>query len=208
MKKYILISLIVVLSFSTAQAQNERYDFKIGVHGGLNLASASGDFYKDFKSRFGFYGGIVAEMPINILYGEHFALQGEVNYSSQGFKIEENNNNLPQVEYQLDYIQVPILFKAYFIDEFNLYVGPQFGYKFNETLDIKPVSTDPGNTDEEVPLNLNETNDIEIGAVVGAEYVFDSGFLIQGRYNFGFSKTLDDTGIHNAVYQFGVGFMF
>ena len=48
-------------------------------------------------------------------------LQGDVLYSQQGAEFD-----LGKVD--LDYVNVPIVFKYYLVKRLNLHVGPQFGF--------------------------------------------------------------------------------
>ena len=205
MKKVILSSLLGLFAIIGAKAQADSDLVQIGVKGGVNFANLTGDDIGDTKTRTSFNAGFVAEIP----FSERFSIQPEVLYSGQGFDIkqsEQNNflDNDQNVEYQLDYIQVPLLAKIYLVKGLNVQAGPQIGFKINEEIDAQP-NDDAGDIDLE---DISETEDIDISLAAGVEYKFDSGFFIQGRYNYGFTELIKDYDIHNSVYQVGVGFMF
>ena len=205
MKKVILSSLLGLFAIIGAKAQADSDLVQIGVKGGVNFATVSGDDFDSPDSRTSFNAGFVAEIP----FSERFSIQPEVLYSGQGFDIkqsEQNNflDNDQNVEYQLDYIQVPLLAKIYLVKGLNVQAGPQIGFKINEEIDAQP-NDDAGDIDLE---DISETEDIDISLAAGVEYKFDSGFFIQGRYNYGFTELIKDYDIHNSVYQVGVGFMF
>ena len=208
MKKLMFTAALAVLGFGSANAQADSDLVQVGVKGGINIASLSGDDIGDTKSRTSFNAGFVAELPIT----ERFSIQPEVLYSGQGFDIEEiDQDNLidtdDNIEAQLDYIQIPLLAKIYLIEGLNVQAGPQIGFLINEEIDYEPTSDDGD-------INTDLGEDIDFSLAAGAEYKFDSGFFIQARYNYGFtnvfkeSELFGDPDIRNSVFQAGIGFMF
>ena len=201
MKKLFLIASFMVLGGAAAQAQDA---FHFGAKGGVNFANIAGDDAADQESRTSFYAGLVAELPIS----EMFSIQPEVIYSAQGSTIaaidEDNTFDVDDnVEYQLDYVSVPVLAKIYLVDGLSVQAGPTFNFKVNEEIDYQPTQ-DGGDIDNPYP----GAQDFEFGGAAGLEYKFNNGFFIQGRYTYGFSETFEDLDIHNSVWQAGVGFMF
>ncbi len=182
-------------------AQDAESKFQLGARGGVNFSTITGDGFEDPKSRTSFYAGLVAETFI----AEKFALQGEVFYSGQGFDIEEISFAgiplTPEAEFQIDYIQVPLLAKIYLIEGLNIHAGPQFGFKINEEVDIDPTG-DGGDFD------TNRIKDFDFQLAAGAEFKLTSGFFIQARYTYGFSEIIEGTDVRNSVFSAGVGFMF
>lgn len=81
----------------------------------------------------------------------------------------------------------------------------------NEEFDSKPNS-DGG----DVTINREDSavKNFDTGVAFGAEYKFDSGFFVSGRYTQGLTKIfkddsfLKDADVKNSVWQFGVGFAF
>lgn len=213
MKKLVLTVAIAATSIFAANAQADSDLVQLGVKGGVNFANLTGDDIGDTESRTSFHAGFVAEVP----YSERFSMQGEVMYSGQGFDINNSGqdnflDNDDNVEYQLDYIQVPIMAKYYVVEGLSVLAGPQIGFKINEEIDYQPNS-DAGDINIE-DTSLPEAEDIEFSVVGGLEYKFDNGFFVQGRYIYGVSKLLKesdlmgDPSVHNSVIQAGVGFMF
>lgn len=198
--------LTVVLTVGAIVSSNAQSDSKlvqIGAKGGVNFATVAGDGFDSPDSRTSFNAGLVAEVP----YSERFSLQAEVFYSGQGFEVEDINLgdlniDTNKVEYQLDYIQVPLLAKFYLIEGLNIYAGPQIGFKVNEKIDYE--SGDVAVDDTMFP----EAQDFDFSGTVGAGYKFDNGFFIDARYNYGFSDLVKDRSSHNSVVQAGVGLMF
>lgn len=212
MKKLILITGIFIFSTTLLHAQADSKAIQLGVKGGVNSTKITGDDIDDVKSRTSFNVGLLAEIPIT----ERFSLQPEVMYSGQGFDVKEiDQDNIfdtnENIEYQLDYIQVPVLLKAYLVKGLSIEAGPQFGFKIHEELDFQP-----NNDGGDIEINEDESNvkDFDTGLVLGAAYKFDNGFFVNGRYNMGLTNIFEDNTIFenvdakNAVWQFGVGFMF
>ncbi|RXG30751.1 Outer membrane protein beta-barrel domain-containing protein [Leeuwenhoekiella marinoflava DSM 3653] len=200
MKKLILIASFIALGTTAAKAQDT---FHFGVKGGVNFANIAGDDSRDQDSRTSFYAGLVAELPIS----EMFSIQPEVIYSAQGSTIATiDQDNVFDVddntEYQLDYIQVPLMAKIYLADGLSLQAGPSFNFLVNEEIDYQPTSSSG-----EIDI-VDGANDFEFGTAAGLEYQFDNGLFIQGRYTRGFTKIYDNVSAYNYAIQAGVGFVF
>ena len=212
MKKLILCAVALISGLTIAQAQSDSKAVQLGVKGGLNSSTISGDDIGELKSRTSFNAGLVAEIPIS----ERVSFQPEVFYSGQGFDIQENDqDNIfdtdDNVEYQLDYIQVPLLLKVYLVEGLSVEAGPQFGFKIHEEIDFEP-NNDGG--DIEIDSNDSNIKDLDTGIALGTAYKFDNGFFLSGRYTFGLTNIFEDgtafenVDAKNNVWQFCLGFMF
>jgi hypothetical protein len=195
MKKIILLltSFISVIAFS--QEKTKTSDAKFGIKGGLNYTTVTkGDFKEGLDPRTSFYIGFVGEIP---LAGKVLSLQPEILYSRQGF--ESNfaflGTNYKE-EYQVDYINIPILLKLHAGNVLSFEAGPQFGLKINE----KVVSN---NTEFEVD-NINEFDT----ALAGGVSLNFNEFFISGRYTYSLNEIIKDSNSKNSVFQVGVGFRF
>jgi len=154
----------------TSQAQN----FRFGLKGGLNFTTLNGgDISNTIDSKTGYHIGAVAQFSLG-----SFALQPELIYSTQGI---DNLN--------IDYLNLPVLFKLKFAKILSVEAGPQFGFVINDTSDIlKPKGFD-------------------LSGAVGAG-VEISKFFAQIRYNFGLTDAIENTDVRNAVFQVSVGYYF
>lgn len=200
MKKGFLVIALVVFGATAVQAQQ---DWGFGVKGGVNFANLTGNDIGNTDGRTSFYAGLVGELPI---VEDLFSIQPEVTYSGQGFTIAQidQDNALDaddNIEYQLDYINVPILAKIYLIEGLSVQAGPSFNFKVNEEIDSNPTSASGD-------ISQNRAKDFEVGGVAGIEYKFNNGLFVQGRYNYGFTDVLERGDVHNSVFQAGLGFMF
>jgi hypothetical protein len=192
----LLFSAALLVAGITANAQSESLSFDFGARGGLNLSTVTGDGFDSPDNRTNFYAGLVAEAPIS----ERFSLQTEVFYSGQGFDFTEEEDEL-DAEFQVNYIQVPLLAKIYLFEGLNIHAGPQFGFKIDEEIDFEPA-------DDDGDFDTDTVEDFDFQLTSGLEYKFESGFLIQARYTYGFSQLIENQDVHNSVFSAGVGYMF
>ena len=212
MKKLFLATIVGFLSLTTMYAQSDDSTTQFGVKGGVNLSNITGDDIGDLDSRTSFHLGLFLEIPIS----ERFSFQPEVLYSGQGFTaISRGQSNIfdvdDNVEYQLNYIQVPLMAKFYLVKGLHIEAGPQFGFKVNEEIDYKPAS-DGG----DVVINTDDSQikGFDTNLALGAGYKFDNGFLVSARYTHGLTNIFKDNSLFqnadakNSVWQFGVGFSF
>ncbi|WP_026753582.1 porin family protein [Sediminibacter sp. Hel_I_10] len=212
MKTVFLSTVFLVFSIATSFGQADSKSIDFGVKGGVNFSNIGGDDFRDVDSRTSFNVGLVLEVPIS----DRFSFQPELLYSGQGFDIREiDQDNVfdtdDNIEYQLDYIQVPLLLKAYLVKGLSVEAGPQFGFKINEEYDFQPTA-DGG--DIEIDDEDSSIKKFDTSVALGSSYKFDSGFFLSARYTFGLTDVFEDDSIFqnvdakNNVWQFGVGFMF
>lgn len=201
MKKTFLLVVMAIVGVSTSSSAQEYWNF--GVKGGVNFTNMTSDGFEDNNSRTGFHLGVLAEIPVS----DRFSVQPEVLYSTQGTEATRRylGENL-KGEYQLDYIQVPLVAKFYVIDGLALEAGPSFNFLVDEE-----YSYESDALDLEADSELAST--FEFGGAFGASYKFNNGFFVNGRYVQGFtdafdSDSFDDDAIKNNGFQLGVGFQF
>lgn len=196
MKKIILLltSIISVTAFSQEEVQRTT-NAKFGLKGGLNYSTVTkGDFEEGLDPRTSFYLGFTSEVP---LVGRVLALQPEMLYSRQGFEsnyvfLGTNYNE----EYQIDYINMPVLLKLYAGNVISFEAGPQFGLKVNE----KVVR----NNSE---IERNDINDFDTALAAGVSLNFNE-FFLSARYTHSFNEIIKDSNSKNSVFQIGAGFRF
>jgi len=197
MNKLILVSVFVIGSVFSMNAQADSGIAQVGLKGGANFATVMGDDFDSPDSRVGFYAGLMAEIP----FSERFSVQPELLYSQQGFKI--NESEWGDAKYRINYIQIPILAKVYLVKGLNIQVGPQLGFNVHEDIHF---DTDMG--DGSIDTSDSDVKDLDFGVAAGLGYKFDNGFYLQARYNYGITKIIEDADVHNSVFQAGIGFMF
>ena len=191
---YITIILLITSTLLT-QAQDRKNKATVGIKGGYNVSSVSFNGTSETERLHGFHIGIYGESYLS----KYVALQPEILYSQQGYKIVDDSGTYTQ---ELDYINIPLMLKLYPVKSFFLEAGPQIGFSIShkETFDSGFVLYD---TSEEF-----EPNNLDWGVNVGAGFKSDSGISIGARYHLGQSDIYDEDKPKNRVWQVYVGFDF
>jgi hypothetical protein len=164
--KKIVLSLVAIMAFGFANAQ----DVKFGAKLGFNFSTISS--LEGAETKLGLAIGGLAEIKLN----EKFAIQPELMYSMLGAKGKASNETV-----ELGYVVIPVMAKYYVADKFSLEAGPQIGflafakmasYDSNQTIDVKDL--------------FNKT---DFGMNFGGNYDFANNFSAGLRYTAGLTET-------------------
>ena len=174
MKKLFFIAMIMIAVVNTANSQNSKFGTTGGFHNLSIKASSSGISASADAS--GAYAGFFGEFELS----ESLNIQPEVQFAivfSDGESSEQ--------------IVLPIMFKYYVSEQFNVQAGPQLDFALN---------AGPG------------INTFGIALGFGAGYDFSDKFFASGRYGLGLSNRLADapSGVNvkfNTI-QVGIGYRF
>lgn len=207
----ILVSAMFLAVTAVASAQDKvdnstSKSVTFGVKGGANFSTVVGGATTP-DSRTSFHAGVFTEIPV----GDRFSVQVEALYSGQGFDPKFDGPDNDRAEVQLDYINVPILAKIYVTKGLSIDVGPQVSYLINDELDLNPNSNS-GDYD----LGAYEPNKFDVGLAGGLTFQTEMGLFATGRYTYGLTKLYDTNrgadiafdGLHNQVFQVGLGYKF
>ncbi len=176
MKKLILLAIAVIGFTLTANAQKVKFGFKGGLNlANINLEVAGNDI--DTDSRTGYHIGAVLQLGL----GDTFILQPELLYSAQGTK-----------DFDIDYLNIPVLAKLKFAKIFSVEAGPQFGFVVNDGV-------------KDAFLSTVESESFDISGAVGAGVEVGPVFG-QIRYNFGLTDVVDGFDGKNSAFQISVGY--
>ena len=177
-----LITAILITGIASAQHGNApEGHVSLGIKGGLNLYNINNDNGSTYDQITGYHFGLLGHIHLK----NPWAIQPELVYSAQGAKSGDTN-------YNLGYINVPVLIQYMFDNGFRLQAGPQIGFL---------VSAD----------NKDDLNPIEFGVSFGASYVVPStGFGIDARYNLGLSNINKESDLNstNRGIQLGIFYIF
>jgi hypothetical protein len=210
MKKNIILFLCAVASIPYAYAQ--QVIPRIGLT--LSKTAAENEVGIEQKIKPGFTLGAGVEFKIT----PAFSIQPELNFIRKGFRItfDESDQGVSLAvdnRTTLNYLEIPLLFKVYFGNSATKYFilgGVSAGYglggktKTNVDADLFgtsfSVSTTgkvkfgdpPGNFNPEEDTDLYLDNRFDAGAQFGFGAVINEKFIIEARYNLGFSPFLDD----------------
>lgn len=165
---------------------------KIGING-ANITDADNS-----DSRIGLVLGGEFEYRVSPI----FSLSAGALYSMQGCKgtAEDDDGNTGDVSLKLDYINVPILANVYVVKGLAIKLGIQPGFNVRH----KASATVSG---VNVTTNLPGIKSVDFSIPIGVSYEFNR-FVIDGRYNFGLTKLIDDSDSKNSVFQFTFGYKF
>lgn len=193
----LLFGAVTVSNAQEDASNKDSMSPSFGVKGGVNFASLSGSDVDSPDSRTSFHVGVFGEFPL----ADIFSIQVEALYSGQGFQTNFAGSDGDKAEFQLDYINVPVLAKVYVIKGLSLEVGPQFSFLVNEEFDLNPNSN---NGD----FPLDNANTFEFGVAAGLTFQTEMGLFATGRYNMGLTEIYDNVDAKNSVFQLGVGYKF
>lgn len=208
--KKIACLLLLFVAFQVS-AQEFHFIPKIG----LNFANMTN---MEGSMKPGLNIGVAGE----VMMTDNFAIEPGVFYSMQGTKGDVGSST---VKYKNDYLNIPILFKGYVYEGFNLFAGPQLGFKVSSKLKASESGT---SVSTDVASDWFKTFDFSI--VIGAGYQSPMGLIFSLSYNIGLTNVLDKDNIasfinktpgvsgisasdldgksRNGVLQFNVGWRF
>lgn len=196
-------SLFLLFLFVAFQVSAQEFHFipKIG----LNFANMTNS---DGSMKPGLNIGVAGE----VMMTDHFAIEPGIFYSMQGTKGKDSGVTL---KIKNDYLNIPILFKGYVYEGFNLFAGPQLGFKVSSKIKASQSGTS---------ISTSEGSDlfktVDFAIVIGAGYQSPMGFLVSLNYNIGLANAINkdkmssligatvDEKSRNGVLQFNVGWRF
>lgn len=210
MKKIFLLAAIVMMAVSV-YAQEERADndvvdtrknvVSLGVTAGGNFSMMSKYDPIDLGSRtgIGFQGGLA----INAHFGQRqgadagtgpCGVQLEVLYGQHNIKTDLNEN------IKLGYLEVPVLFKYYFTQEFNVELGPTFAFLMSKKPDelVGPSTK----------ISISELKGGDIRGTIGVSYHSKKGFFASARYNLGLGELAGNFPCKVSYASLSVGYLF
>ena len=191
--KKILLSLIAILIFTVANAQ----EAKFGVKAGMVLSTLSGDATQDSQFKPGFvFGGFAA-----VALSDKFTFQPELLFSFQGTAYRDYYNGNDDFYYKqqnlnLNYLQIPLMAKYYVAKKFSLEFGPQFGFLLSakrNTFNYAIIGEDDNYNTHSIDVKDNFKT-FDFGLNIGGGYDFNDKWGINLRYNFGLNNAAQNDG--------------
>lgn len=196
-------SLFLLFLFVAFQVSAQEFHFIPKT--GLNFANMTNS---DGSMKPGLNIGVAGE----VMMTDHFAIEPGIFYSMQGTKGKDSGVTL---KIKNDYLNIPILFKGYVYEGFNLFAGPQLGFKVSSKIKASQSGTS---------ISTSEGSDlfktVDFAIVIGAGYQSPMGFLVSLNYNIGLANAINkdkmssligatvDEKSRNGVLQFNVGWRF
>ena len=164
MKKLsIIVAFLLISTFSFAQS------FSIGPKAGLNISNYTGGNIET-DALVGYHiGGI-----INYGFGDHFSIQPEVLFSTQGAKV---NNNGVKNDFKISYVTVPVMLKLKTTGGFYVEAGPQVAFRTSSDIPDQTIN--------------NFAKGLDLSAGAGLGFQSSIGLGVGVRYMAGLSKVGD-----------------
>ena len=195
MKKLILgIALFGGLSAANAQID-------LGVKGGLNFSTLSGDSKKLYddqtKFRTDFYVGGYANYKVT----DQISFQPELLYSKQGSGLKTNDNSNTKIV--THNINIPLMGRYEIMDGLNLEFGPQLGF-----LVSAKKKSEEGKLDQKEKFADNFKT-FDFGLNFGAGYKVTDELEINARFTKGLSNMSNyntNNKITNTYFSVGVAY--
>lgn len=181
LKFSITLLLVFVLAFVTHMVQAQDNGLRVGVKGGLNVTNLYVDEVDDENPRYGFHLGVYTQL----FESDVFAIQPEILYSTKGTRIEDNSALFDAtLDFNLNYLDIPVLAVFKLGDAAEIHVGPYFGYLLNANVDVD------GDFDGEDGIDRDNFKSWDYGLSAGIG--FNVGAVQLGaRYNYGLQKIAD-----------------
>jgi hypothetical protein len=185
--RIILAAALIMVTFSSniilAQQTDEA---SFGFKGGVNFTNFNGNDANNVEQLTGFNLGAFGKFPI----GEVFSIQPELYYTTKGSRVTfDNLTSSSTAKYNLDYLELPLIFTANVVENFNLHLGPYASYLIRSKV--------RNETPESLfTFNSNDYNKLDAGIAGGVG--IDIGNLgIGARYYYGFLKVGKDGEVVN-----------
>lgn len=165
-----LMALVAVMPLKTT-AQELHFMPKIG----FTLADIS---HLQTKVRSGANVGLGAEY---LFPNEIAAVETGVYYAMQGAYIKGTvAGHYLTTFLKNDYLNIPVLAKAYVYNGINVFVGPQFSFNVKDKITMEYGGKELGEVN-----TTDYVNNFDLAILLGVGYQFESGLFVNANYNFG-----------------------
>lgn len=201
--KILLITLLLGNCWANniqAQVGEQRYNFSVGVNGGVNLNSVSFQPTVSKGTLMGPTMGVMARYISEKYFGMICGAQLEINYSQQGWT--ESYQDYPELAYtrKMNYINIPFLAHLAFGKEkyglqFFINAGPQIGFFLSDSYTQSDNWGDySGFVVEQHDAPVDNRFDYGITGGAGVELRTKIGhFQVEGRYYYALSDFYSTT---------------
>jgi hypothetical protein len=197
MKRLFIAALVFVALTATVSAQEFSPNY-LGIKGGVNYVKIFGDGIVDIKHITTYAIGAFYQYRVN----ERFAFSPEVYYSVMGAKVGDDGED---IEWNLGYIDIPVLFKLMFPTENTitpcLYGGGYLGFLMSAKVNEHDAKDSFKSTD--YGLLIGASLDMGIG---GGKQLLN----LDVRYIYGLAEIQEEgqINIFNGGFQFLLGWGF
>lgn len=204
MKKTMIALVCMLMAAGTAMAQKT---ITFGPKVGINYTHQWGENIND-ESALNYQAGVFMEYRLN----NKFAIAPEVVFATHkrpkwewhdSWLSEEPTRDVTTTS-QVNYINIPVMFKYYATPSLSIDLGPQFGFKvYGKSTDKWKNSS--GNWKEKHDIGVRS---LDFGLGLGATYNFNEKVFVQVRYTLGLVPLYHGTNARNGNAQLSVGYRF
>ncbi|SFB55217.1 porin family protein [Algoriphagus aquimarinus] len=195
------VMLFLALGFGVIQLSHAQLSADkpggFGVRGGASLFNFGGDDVSEnaYTNRVGFHVGGYTMLFMT----DRLALEPGVYYSVKGTQ----NDDFANSRAILNYVDIPVLFRMYPGEGFNVFAGPQISFLASSKFEGDFF----GNT---VSYDSDAIKETDIGLVLGVGYNLPKGFNVQASYDYGFTPIFKDSDadVYNRGFKLSAGFTF
>lgn len=197
MKKILVVAALMLSSVSTF-AQHAVGSFNLQPKVGVSIANLTE--LKDTDPRVGVVAGVEGEYQASDI----ISVSAGVLYSMQGSKYEyELLNQKYKSTNKLDYINVPIMANVYVTKGLAVKLGVQPGFNVSSS-NKQEVNTFAGSGSSTFDVKAKS---VDFSIPVGLSYEYNN-FQLDARYNWGLTKTFENSKAKNSVFQITLGYKF
>ena len=177
--KYLFTLLFIFLLFG-ANAQK----FRSGIKGGFNFSTLYIDEVEDRQIRPGFHIGVFGQSPLS----EAVALQTELLFTTAGNRSIYSTGPFDgEIDFNINYLQLPIMLNFKIADAFEIHVGPYAAYLIGANTSSEG---DFGSSFSE--LDRDNFQNFDFGLASGVGFNLDD-LQVGVRYNLGFNEIAKST---------------
>lgn len=174
----VLTGMLAVLITPAAQGQNVTG----GIKGGLTMSNLYIDDEEidDENARLGFHAGFFSQ----VMFLETFGLQPELLFTTKGTKATYDGFISQTVDFNLNYVEVPVLAVFRPVEMIEFHAGPYVGLLLSSNIEYSGAIE--GNDE----IDRDNFNTLDYG--LGFGFAFNFGSVQAGlRYNIGLQKLAD-----------------
>ena len=198
MKKFLFL-VVSLLFTANLFAQHEVGAFTLQPKIGMNIANITGE--DDTDPRIGLAIGVEGEYQIH----QMFSLSAGLLFSMQGAKEEGYLMGYKsKLTDKLNYLNIPIMANLYVVKGLALKVGIQPAFNLAAAYELKMGGESESGDLDDLGVDIKS---FDFAIPVGLSYEYKN-FVIDGRYNIGVTKLVDEDSSKNSVFQFTLGYKF
>ncbi len=211
MKKSILLMAMMIIGSSITLAQG------IGIEAGLNLSKWEGDAVESSDMRLGYRIGISYQASLGdkliLEPGILLSRKGTQEEYSESFDITEftSMSYKDKFEVTLTYLEIPVLFKYFPDDKFNVSFGPSLSFLLNNNVEFTSIQCiDDSCTGTKEEDEFDEIRNTDFGLIFGLGYRITEHLTLNANYHL-VLYTLDsdvEEVIFNRLLSLSLGFRF